>query len=117
MMSNTLSTEKPSPTPSGKPVDAATTCSALVPPPPRRRRSVRNVVPGWPQAAWVLTCGHKIIVPTWDDGITNPQPKKKLYICHKCEKREWSKWYREHGERWYDSQNVQEHSALTESAG
>lgn len=86
----------------------APTGSALVPPPPRRRRSVRNVVPGWPQAAWVLTCGHKIIVPTWDDGITNPQPKKKLYICHKCEKREWSKWYREHGERWYDSQNDQD---------
>lgn len=28
MMNNTLSTEKPTPTPSGKPVDAATACSA-----------------------------------------------------------------------------------------
>lgn len=44
MMSNTLSTEKPSPTPSGKPVDAATTCSALrIPTRPRCHRCQRYI--------------------------------------------------------------------------
>jgi len=90
--------------------------ASLVPPPGRSRRSVCEVIPGWPQAWWKLTCGHYITVPTWATGRTKPAPEKRLYVCHKCEKARWRKWFDRHetawiavhGENWSSKPNDQD---------
>lgn len=94
------------------------TGSGLVPPPklnPRESmRRVKCVRAGWPQASYVLTCGHSVIVPTWADGRPKPKPKREWYKCWTCDKtRGWRKrfsdWYDRHGDAWYaahpDGQN------------
>jgi hypothetical protein len=53
-------------------------------------RKTKKVLPGWPQAVLVLTCGHRIIVPTWSDGRVNPKPAPKTY-CEQCWHAEWDR--------------------------
>jgi hypothetical protein len=55
-------------------------------------RTVVRVLPGWPQAVWVLTCGHRQIIPTWSNGRVNPKPKGKV-LCETCWHAEWDKRY------------------------
>jgi len=82
----------------------------LVSPPKRNKRDsmrlVKRVISGWPQAAYELTCGHRIIVPTWANGVCTPRPKRKWYKCHECCKtkgatRRFYDWYDRHGDAWY----------------
>jgi hypothetical protein len=81
----------------------------LVPPPrfnPRAgMRTFVRVIPGWPQAVWVLSCDHRVIVPTWSDGRTSRKPRSKRLICEECResiwKKRWDPWYDQHSERWF----------------
>lgn len=81
----------------------------LCPPNYNRRdsmRLVRRVISGWPQAAFQLTCGHRLTVPTWHTGRTNPKPSAKWYKCRQCETDTgWSarfhRWYDAHADLFY----------------
>ncbi len=68
-------------------------------------RLVKRVVAGWPQAHYVLSCGHAITVPTWANGRTKPKPRSKWYRCFKCEKTKgWGhrfhQWFEAHYDAW-----------------
>jgi hypothetical protein len=46
-------------------------------------RKVREVIPGWPLARWILTCGHGISVNTSYNGRIRPRPPNRMR-CHEC---------------------------------